>query len=184
QMGQDVKERKYVVLNNDDPWSAQYSRMTPHEVITYGMTDESDFYPADIDGSLEGFNFTLNTPEGEVYVNSPSIGEVNIQNLMAAIISEWLQGYKLEKIIKAVGVMAPVEGRLEVLDKSLPINLIIDFAHTPDALEKIMDTIQPFAAGRLLFLVGMTGERDTTKAREKIGRASCRERSSVLDIQV
>lgn len=166
QMGQDVKERKYVVLNNDDPWSAQYSRMTPHEVITYGMTDESDFYPADIDGSLEGFNFTLNTPEGEFYVNSPFIGEFNIQNLMAAIISEWLQGYDLKKIIRAVEVMAPVEGRLEVLDKSLPVNLIIDFAHTPDALEKIMDTIQPFAAGRLLFLVGMTGERDTTKARE------------------
>ena len=85
---------------------------------------------------------------------------------MAAIIGEWLQGYDLQKIIEAVAVMAPVEGRLEVLDKTLPVNLIIDFAHTPDALEKIMNTIRPFAAGRLLFLVGMTGERDTTKAKE------------------
>lgn len=164
QLGQDVKERKFVILNNDDAWSAQYQRMTPHEVITYGMDESSDFYPTDIDGSLEGFNFTLNTPEGAYRVDSPFIGAFNIQNLMAAVISEWVQGYGLEEIIEAVKIMEPVEGRLEVLDRTLPVNLIIDFAHTPDALEKIMDTVKPFAEGRLIFLVGMTGERDTTKA--------------------
>lgn len=92
---------------------------------------------------------------------------------MCAIISEWLQGYRLSRIIAAVGDMAPVEGRLEVLDKTLPIDIIIDFAHTPDALDKIIDTIEPFVTQRLIFLVGMTGERDLTKARE-MGRISTR----------
>lgn len=166
QMGQDMKKRKYVVLNSDDAWSARYSQMTPFEVITYGMDSTADIYPTDIEGTLEGFNFKLNTPDGTFDVNSPFIGNFNIQNLMCAMISEWLQGYPFEEIIEAVKTMSPVEGRLEVLDPELPIDLIIDFAHTPDALEKIMDTVKPFVKGNLIFLVGMTGERDTSKAAE------------------
>lgn len=164
QMGQDVKKRKYVVLNNDDEWSKSYSKMTPFEVITYGMDHHADIYPTEIQGNLEGFNFTLNTPEGAFEVKSPFIGDFNIQNLMCAIISEWLQGYAFTEIIEAVKLMSPVEGRLEVLDPELPVDIIIDFAHTPDALEKIMDTVKPFVKKHLIFLVGMTGERDTSKA--------------------
>lgn len=166
QMGQDMKRRKFVILNNDDPWSERFQKMTPHEVITYGMDDSADFYPTDIEGNLEGFNFTLNTPEGAFPVESPFIGEFNIQNMMCAVISEWLQGYGFNEITGAVRTMKPVEGRLEVLDPELPVDLLIDYAHTPDALEKILDTVKPFVKGRLIFLVGMTGERDTTKARE------------------
>lgn len=166
QMGQDVKKRKYAILNVDDSWSTIYENMTPHEVVTYGMNSDADFYPTDIEGNLEGFKFNLNTPEGQFYVASPFIGEFNIQNLMCAIISEWLQGYKLEEIVAAVPHMAPVEGRLEVLDPELPVNILIDFAHSPDALTKIMDTVQPFVTGKLIFLVGMTGERDYSKGKE------------------
>jgi UDP-N-acetylmuramoyl-L-alanyl-D-glutamate-L-lysine ligase len=166
QLGQDVKKHKYVVLNNDDPWSKIYQDMTPYEVITYGMDDSADFYPTEIEGSLEGFKFTLNTPGGSFKVDSPFVGEYNIQNLMCAIISEWLQGYEFDRIIEAIPDMKPVEGRLEVLDPDLPINIIIDFAHTPDALRKVVDTVRPFAKGKLICLVGMTGERDYTKAKE------------------
>lgn len=166
QLGQDVKKHKYVVLNNDDEWSDVYKDMTPYETISYGMDNSADFYPSDIKGSLEGFNFTLNTPEGNFAVKSPFVGDYNIQNLMCAIISEWLQGYEIDNILQAVPSMKPVEGRLEVLDPTLPINIIIDFAHTPDALRKVMNTVKPFANGRLICLVGMTGERDYTKARE------------------
>lgn len=173
QMGQNVRDRKYLIMNNDDPWTGRYSAMSPHEVITYGMSDAADFWPSDIEGTLEGFNFTLNTPDGPYAINSPFIGYFNIQNLMCAIISEWLQGYKLTRIAAAVSGMEPVEGRLEVLDPELPVDIIIDFAHTPDALNKIIDTIEPFVTGRMIFLVGMTGERDMSKAAE-MGQISTR----------
>lgn len=173
QMGQNVRDRKYVILNNDDPWTERYSEMTPHEAITYGMDEHADFWPSEIEGALEGFNFTLNTPEGPFHINSPFIGYFNIQNLMCAIISEWLQGYRLDRITEAVAHMEPVEGRLEVLDPELPVDIIIDFAHTPDALNKIIDTIEPFVRKRMIFLVGMTGERDMSKATE-MGQISTR----------
>lgn len=166
QLGQDVKKHKYVVLNNDDKWSEVYKDMTPFETISYGMDSTADFYPTEIEGSLEGFNFTLNTPEGRFKVNSPFVGEYNIQNLMCAIISEWLQGYEFERILEAVPAMKPVDGRLEVLDSSLPVNIIIDFAHTPDALRKVINTVQPFVSGKLTCLIGMTGERDYSKGAE------------------
>ncbi len=166
QLGQDVKKHKYVVLNNDDKWSEVYKDMTPFETISYGMDSTADFYPTEIEGNLEGFNFTLNTPEGRFKVNSPFVGEYNIQNLMCAIISEWLQGYEFERILEAVPAMKPVDGRLEVLDSSLPVNIIIDFAHTPDALRKVINTVQPFVSGKLTCLIGMTGERDYSKGAE------------------
>ena len=166
QLGQDVKKHKYVVLNNDDKWSEVYRDMTPFETISYGMDSSADFYPSEIKGSLDGFDFILNTPEGSFEVKSPFVGEYNIQNLMCAIISEWLQGYEIENILLAVPAMKPVDGRLEVLDSTLPIDIIIDFAHTPDALSKVINTVKPFVTGRLICLIGMTGERDYSKGAE------------------
>ncbi|WP_040929317.1 UDP-N-acetylmuramoyl-L-alanyl-D-glutamate--2,6-diaminopimelate ligase [Nosocomiicoccus massiliensis] len=169
QLGQDLKKTKYVILNNSDPWSKEYASMTPYEVISYGLDNSADFYPTDIKGSLEGTSFTLHTPDGEFFVESPFVGDYNIENLMCAIISEWLQGYDLNDVIEAIKQMKAVSGRLEVLDNELPIHLIIDFAHTPDALEKVIQTIRPFNDGKLITVYGMTGERDYSKA-EEMGR--------------
>ena len=92
---------------------------------------------------------------------------------MAAMIAVWSKGTSLETIIKAVENLEPVEGRLEVLDPSLPIDLIIDYAHTADGMNKLIDAVQPFVKQKLIFLVGMAGERDLTKTPE-MGRVACR----------
>ncbi|MDU0318281.1 glutamate ligase domain-containing protein, partial [Staphylococcus epidermidis] len=85
----------------------------------------------------------------------------------------WSKGTSLETIIKAVENLEPVEGRLEVLDPSLPIDLIIDYAHTADGMNKLIDAVQPFVKQKLIFLVGMAGERDLTKTPE-MGLVACR----------
>lgn len=169
QLGQDLRKRKYLILNNDDEWSDEFRTMTPYEVITFGNTSDADFYPTNINGTLEYTEFTLNTPEGECFIHSPFVGDYNISNLICAIISEWVQGYEFDEIISAIKDMKPVSGRLEVLDKTLPIDLIIDFAHSPDALQKVVETVRPFKKQKLILLLGMTGERDYSKA-EAMGR--------------
>lgn len=70
---------------------------------------------------------------------------------MAAMIAVWSKGTSLETIIKAVENLEPVEGRLEVLDPSLPIDLIIDYAHTADGMNKLIDAVQPFVKQKLIF---------------------------------
>lgn len=92
---------------------------------------------------------------------------------MAAMIAVWSKGATFEEIIEAVKSLEPVEGRLEVLDPSLPIDLIIDYAHTADGMNKLIDAVKPFVKQKLIFLVGMAGERDMTKTPE-MGSVACR----------
>ncbi|POC77274.1 UDP-N-acetylmuramoyl-L-alanyl-D-glutamate--L-lysine ligase, partial [Vibrio vulnificus] len=104
---------------------------------------------------------------------SPYVGKFNISNIMAAMIAVWSKGATFEEIIEAVKSLEPVEGRLEVLDPSLPIDLIIDYAHTADGMNKLIDAVKPFVKQKLIFLVGMAGERDMTKTPE-MGSVACR----------
>ncbi|MFS7823270.1 UDP-N-acetylmuramoyl-L-alanyl-D-glutamate--L-lysine ligase [Staphylococcus aureus] len=173
QLGEDLSKEKYVVLNNDDSFSEYLRTVTPYEVFSYGIDEEAQFMAKNIQESLQGVSFDFVTPFGTDAVKSPYVGKFNISNIMAAMIAVWSKGTSLETIIKAVENLEPVEGRLEVLDPSLPIDLIIDYAHTADGMNKLIDAVQPFVKQKLIFLVGMAGERDLTKTPE-MGRVACR----------
>ncbi len=173
QLGHDFAHPKYAVLNSDDPFSAQLTQVTSREVITYGIKQQADFMAVNMDPSIYGTTFELVTPEGDFVINSPYLGEFNIYNLMAAVASLYAAGHDLETICGVISQLPPVEGRLEVLDRKLPIDLLIDYAHTPDGMNKLIDAVQPFVKGRLIFLVGMAGERDMSKAAE-MGTIACR----------
>ena len=173
QLGEDLSKDKYAVLNNDDAFSDYLASVTPYETFTYGIENEAQFMAKDINESLQGVTFNFDTPEGTYQVKSPYVGRFNVSNIMAAMIAVWSKGIALEDIINAVETLEPVEGRLEVLDPSLPIDLIIDYAHTADGMDKLIDAVKPFATQRLIFLCGMAGERDMTKTPE-MGRVASR----------
>ncbi len=173
QLGEDLSQEKYVVLNNDDTFSEYLASVTPFEVFTYGVTNDAQFTASQINESLQGVAFDFNTPEGVFHVKSPYVGLFNVSNIMAAMIAVWSKGISLTDIVHAVEYLEPVEGRLEVLDPSLPIDLIIDYAHTADGMDKLIDAVKPFAKQKLIFLCGMAGERDLTKTPE-MGRVACR----------
>ncbi|ARJ51453.1 UDP-N-acetylmuramoyl-L-alanyl-D-glutamate--L-lysine ligase [Staphylococcus lutrae] len=173
QLGQDLSRQKYVIVNADDPFSTHLKTVTPYECITYGIEQEAQFMATHIQESLQGVTFDFVTPFGTYPVRSPYVGRFNISNLMAAMLAVWVKGISLEKVTKCVANLAPIEGRLEVLDPSLPIDLIIDYAHTADGMSKLIDAVQPFVKQKLIFLVGMAGERDLTKTPE-MGRVASR----------
>ncbi len=173
QLGQDVSKEKYAVLNNDDTFSEYLATVTPFETFTYGIHHKAQFMAEQINESLQGVHFTFVTPLGRFEVKSPYVGMFNVSNIMAAMIAVWSKGIAMEDIIKAVENLEPVEGRLEVLDPSLPIDLIIDYAHTADGMDKLIDAVKPFAKQKLIFLCGMAGERDMGKTPE-MGRVACR----------
>lgn len=173
QLGEDLSKDKYAVINNDDEFSAYLRSVTPYEIFTYGIDNDAQFMAKNINETLQGVTFELATPFGDYTVKSPYVGKFNIANIMAAIIAVWSKGESLERIINAVENLEPVEGRLEVLDPSLPIDLIIDYAHTADGMDKLIDAVKPFAHQKLIFLCGMAGERDLTKTPE-MGRVASR----------
>ncbi|WP_105993718.1 UDP-N-acetylmuramoyl-L-alanyl-D-glutamate--L-lysine ligase [Staphylococcus simulans] len=173
QLGEDLSKEKYAIVNEDDDFSEYLKSVTPYEVFTYGIHRPAQFKVEHIKESLTGATFDFVTPDGTFHVESPYVGQFNISNIMAAMTAVWSKGTPMQDIVNVVSQLDPVEGRLEVLDPSLPIDLIIDYAHTTDGIEKLIDAVKPFVKQKLIFLIGMAGERDLTKTPE-MGKQACR----------
>lgn len=178
QLGQDLANRKQAVLNADDPWSNEIAKMTPHPVYTYGIRNDAQFQAKDIELTHEGTSFTLDCSQGKFPVSMKLLGEFNVSNALAAIAALYAEGYKLDEILKALSEIAAVEGRMQKVEVEAPISIFIDYAHTPDAIEKAIDAVQDFKKGRIIFLVGTGGNRDKTK------RPIMAEKASVADYVV
>ncbi len=164
QLGNDLTKEKFVVLNQDDPWFEKYSIMSPAEVISYGIQSDAHFKAEDIDCQENGTEFNLITPEGTYRMSINLLGEFNVYNTLAAIASLYAKGdIPLERIIHSVQEMRPVSGRMEKIDVDSPITIYLDYAHTPDAIEKAITTVQPFKRNRLIFVAGTGGNRDELK---------------------
>ncbi|RNF38506.1 UDP-N-acetylmuramoyl-L-alanyl-D-glutamate--2,6-diaminopimelate ligase [Planococcus salinus] len=178
QLGQNLGERKQAVLNADDSWSEKYAKMTPHPVYTYGVRNKAQFKAENIRMNHEGTTFTLHCPEGEFEVAMNLLGHFNVSNALAAITALYAEGFELANILTALSTIAPVEGRMQKVELEAPVSVFIDYAHTPDAIEKALDSIRDFEKKRVIFLVGTGGNRDKTK------RPIMAEKASVADYVV
>ncbi len=164
-LGQDVREEKYVILNADDPWSVRYAQMTPHTIYTYSMKQSADFYATDIELHVDGTAFTLHTPEGTYDASLQLVGSFNVANALAVAAALYAKGYQSETIVDTLQTIAPIKGRMEKVETSLPLTMYVDYAHTPDAIEQAIAAITPYKKEnqRLLFLIGTGGNRDRKK---------------------
>jgi UDP-N-acetylmuramoyl-L-alanyl-D-glutamate-L-lysine ligase len=163
QMGQNYTEQKFVVLNRDDEWFERYSQMTGFEVISYGLENPSDFYASNIQYFHDGMEFEMKTPEGDFHVTSHLLGAFNVYNLLAAAASLYAEGFNVSEIVENMVKLKPVNGRMERVEETGPVSVYIDYAHTPDAIEKAIQAVIPFKKNRIIFLVGTGGNRDKSK---------------------
>jgi UDP-N-acetylmuramoyl-L-alanyl-D-glutamate-L-lysine ligase len=178
QLGQNIAEKKQAVLNADDAWSEQFAKMTPHPVYTYGIQNDAQFKAGNIRMDHKGTTFTLTCNEGDFPVSMRLLGHFNVSNALAAITALYAEGFALDDILAALAVIPPVEGRMQKVDVDAPISIFIDYAHTPDAIEKALDAVKDFKKNRVIFLVGTGGNRDKTK------RPIMAEKASIADYVV
>lgn len=178
QLGQDLQQKKQAVLNADDPWSGDFAKMTAHPVYTYGIMNAAQFQADNIVMSHTGTNFQLKSPEGEFPVTMKLLGHFNVSNALAAITALYAEGYGMEEILKALAVIEPVEGRMQKVAIDAPVTVFIDYAHTPDAIEKALAAVGDFKKNKIIFLVGTGGNRDKSK------RPNMAEKASVADYVV
>lgn len=168
-LGNDLTKQKYGILNKDDDYYDIISKCLYHEEITYSIKDETaDFYAYNI--KQVSINSKLNTKFSLKFMGNlyeciiPFIGEFMVSNCLAAIIAVWLKGYKIEKIVEIIKTLSPLYGRMEILGEDLPIDIISDFAHTPDGYKKLLEATKELRKGRrTLLLTGMGGGRDLSK---------------------
>ncbi len=134
-------------------------------VKSYGVNNGADFKASDVELYADRVEYELNGKA--VVFNIP--GDFSVYNSLSAIGAVCSLGYSLEDVVTAVSKATSVKGRLELLKTNTPYGVIIDYAHTPDGLEKALNAVKGFTKGRVITLFGCGGDRDKTK-RPKMGR--------------
>lgn len=157
------QQPKFAVLNEDDPASSVLKRSTAQNVLTYSCEKEADVTADDIRLDAGGTSFTLRTPVGDIEINSKLIGMFNVYNMLAASTAAIAKNIPLPVIKDALESITGVNGRFEPVDEKQNYAVIVDYAHTPDSLENVMQTIKEFAEGKVYVVVGCGGDRDRTK---------------------
>ncbi|NLD42323.1 MAG: UDP-N-acetylmuramoyl-L-alanyl-D-glutamate--2,6-diaminopimelate ligase [Chloroflexi bacterium] len=164
---------KVAVLNADDS-SYGYLRAIPADrQLTYGLGPGVDVGAEEIVATPHGLRFTLRLPGEKVSVASALVGRYNVPNILAAAAAAHSQGVSAEAIAAGVAAVQGVPGRTEYVAGGQPFTVIIDFAHTANALDAALRAAREFTAGRLIAVYGCAGLRDVAK-RPVMGEASGR----------
>jgi UDP-N-acetylmuramoyl-L-alanyl-D-glutamate--2,6-diaminopimelate ligase len=151
------------IINADDPRAAALAASCARPV-TYGIQKPADVQPERLEMSLDGVRFVAITPNGAVPVRSALVGRPNVYNLLAATATASALGIPAEAITEGLSRQTGVPGRFEVV--STPddgVTVVVDYAHTDDALRNLLETARPLTRGRLITVFGCGGDRDRTK---------------------
>ncbi len=157
---------KHAVINKDDPYSGLMLEACPDHVnvITWSQTNkEADVYASDIQLLQQGLAFNIHSPWGFYPVKTPLMGRFNIENLLTVIAALGVQGFDLSAIVSGIPKLTTVPGRMQRLGGQGKPLVIIDYAHTPDALGSVLNTLREHGAKRLICLFGCGGDRDRGK---------------------
>ncbi len=161
--------RAIAALNADDPATAIYAQQTRAHVVTYGLQKPCEV-TAEIESvSFAGTKFRLRLGEESVPIHSRLIGTHNVYNMLAAAATCWKMGYDLDVIRLGIENMTAVPGRLEAIDAGQDFAVLVDYAHTDDALRNVLSCVKPLQRGKLLVVFGCGGDRDRGK-RPRMGR--------------
>jgi UDP-N-acetylmuramoyl-L-alanyl-D-glutamate--2,6-diaminopimelate ligase len=132
--------------------------------VTYAINQPADVTPGPLSFSMEGLDFEARTPRGLLRVRSTLVGRPNVYNLLAAVTTCTALDLPFTAIEKGIASLQGVPGRFQVVStKADDVVVIVDYAHTDDALRSLLETARSLAAGRLITVFGCGGERDRTK---------------------
>ena len=151
------------VINVDDPRGASLTD-SGGRPVTYGINRPADITPGPLSFSLEGLAFDVRTPRGTLRVRSKLVGRPNVYNILAAVSTATALGLPFDAIEDGVEALDGVPGRFEVASSARDeVTVVVDYAHTDDALRNLLETARPLARGRVITVFGAGGDRDRTK---------------------
>lgn len=170
-----LENSNIALVNADDEHGKRLLENPPCECYGYSSEGESDYFAANIKGTASGVTYWLcSKNEQKSYpITFAMPGLFSVGNSLCAAALCVKLGFAVEKVLEGINSSRGVPGRCEVLETGTDFTVILDFAHTPDALEKILTTIKPYVKGRLICLYGAAGKRDRTK-RPQMGEITAR----------
>jgi len=151
------------VVNTDDEWGKKQTGLAK-KTLTYGLQNGADLKAKKFQLSFSGLNFTAQTPAGAIEVESQLVGKINVYNILAAIGAAIGLGISNDVIGAGIRNLHAVSGRFQRVDLGQPFLVVVDYAHTDDALENLIRTARELITkGRIITVFGCGGSRDRTK---------------------
>ncbi|MEZ4600164.1 MAG: UDP-N-acetylmuramoyl-L-alanyl-D-glutamate--2,6-diaminopimelate ligase [Syntrophotaleaceae bacterium] len=171
------------VVNIDDPFGErladQLKNLSSCDLLACGLAPAADVRPARSVLSMGGIEATIHSPQGEFELLSPLLGEFNLHNLLCAAGAALALGIRPETVAAGLNQAPPVPGRLEPVPNELGALVLVDYAHTGDALDKVLGTLQDLKPRRLITVFGCGGDRDRNK-RPIMGEVAARRSDLVV----
>ena len=159
------------VINRDDPSSVSLEGMA-RRTLTYGLGGSVDLTAKGLAFNFRGLTFTAETPLGNIEVRSSLVGRINVYNILAAVGAGIALGISAAKISEGIACLDLVPGRFQTIDEGQPFLVVVDYAHTDDALRNLIQTARELSPqARIITVFGAGGERDRTK-RPLMGEAA------------
>ncbi|HEX9890184.1 MAG TPA: UDP-N-acetylmuramoyl-L-alanyl-D-glutamate--2,6-diaminopimelate ligase [Nitriliruptorales bacterium] len=147
----------------DGEWGQRLASQASIDVTTYGRDATAQHRIVDVAADTAGTRFTLSGPDGDVTLRTRLLGDFNAGNAAAAYLAATAVGVPADAAIAGIAACDGVPGRLEPVDAGQPFAVLVDYAHTPDALDHVVRAARGIADGRTIVVVGCGGDRDTGK---------------------
>ena len=151
------------VICIDDAYGERLAAELPMEVVTYGRSETADLSIRDIEASLAGIHVRFREGEAAHAIQSPLLGHYNGLNLVAAFAAVRSLGFETARVLETLSEVSGAPGRFERVAVQKPFDVVVDYAHTDDALRKLLEAARPLTDAKLTVVFGCGGERDRTK---------------------
>lgn len=164
-IGETGHNPRHAVIGTDSTWGQRLVESLPAGVgvTTFGIRELADFYAQDLVSNSRGSRFLLKTPEGDFQVKTHLLGAYNVENILAAMAIGWNRGLNIETMIQALESFSGVSGRMEPVQQEGEINVVVDYAHTDDALRNALSMLKEITPGKVRVVFGCGGNRDRGK---------------------
>lgn len=173
-LSQTPEQEPISVINLDDAYGKRLMKMAYGKKIGYGVENsDADYKAKIIEHNWDGIRISVCSRFGEIELKSPLLGRVNAHNIVAAACTLLELGVKPEAIVRGVETLKSVPGRMERVDNKQGFLVLVDYAHTPDALEKTILSVKDLGIRRLILVFGCGGDRDRSK-RPRMGEIGAR----------
>jgi UDP-N-acetylmuramoyl-L-alanyl-D-glutamate--2,6-diaminopimelate ligase len=162
---------RFAVLNTDDDHARRIAIHPETQVLWYGMGPDADLRPRHIASGFQGLRFDVQFRKQRFSIESPLIGKINVYNILAACAAGLSYGLSPEVLARGIGKLKAVPGRFERVDEGQPFVVVVDYAHTDDALRNVIAVARGLNPKRVITLFGCGGDRDRAK-RPLMGQAA------------
>ena len=150
------------VINVDDSYGARLAAELD-DPVTFALRRDASYRALDLQTGLGGSTFTVATPDGELELRSPLRGEFNVYNVLGSLAAARALGVSAEMCVEAIATAGQVPGRFETVDEGQPFAVLVDYAHTPDSLENVLNAARNLTDKRVHVVFGCGGDRDRGK---------------------